>query len=942
MASSPQARSPVITVISSPVASQAKICLELFDLVAEFPSIGSEAADCFGRFKLWAGNLGALHGLEIESSLDFRLRNTPKIATQIIDLLEELTESLEEAYSIASNTRANRTSSLIDDADVSRPDGDEEVSEIKEIFASITDAINNLFRLSMIIRNSTSRDRYSKAAAAAAASSPFNDQFDISHVRHKFPTLHSKGKDWLAIRLGKAITQRRQYLWYCREHHARTLRDPQSVTSKDRTTLRPSFAAGMGADGQSAHLNTALSGIGQTQASTLLLTSDLIPHEDPAEELRSETSYATSIDEDKSSTKLTVIPLDNVSKDLSHFECPYCWQIQGTKTQKAWRKHVLSDLKPYVCTFEACELKMFADPHTWFLHELQDHRKEWKCYFCSHSSFTSSGDYKSHLKHRHSSSFFEDQIPVLLGMSQRPAITASPADCPFCDDWETRLRKINLHIPASETLVVTSNQFKHHVGAHMEQLALFAIPRGYTEEGSADSNIAEARVDSEKSSLIDNVHQWDVEEPGKSRESSATEADIPRLPTLQDVLSNSAPDPWILGAFEECISRNNGLELSEFLEDARRYLKVYHNMTNEEPIYELVSQYASDQTYIRMMWKSLLDTYIVANAPKVVDIPSSIRDHLISLHYASMPPDPADLDLIISVICVLLDDFPIDSYANFIKSERAYGLDRSAGLEYATNERKSERLDSENNLISDVDTIHGPTIDEVSPEEERNSYHVYTIKAAPLNEGEDPNWSTAAFVKEQLAESEIIEQTKRLNDLNRQPVAEKRASLMCNQQDPISDFCLASNELETTFEWSLIQLDSEERFIMPEMKKTSMLTAYIIRSRMGALGDMTSASWNICAYCDKFQGNSQKDQLRRHIRNYHHVEDSASFQDGDQISELLYYCHHDSCDLAGKNGWMSEIDMVKHVKKVHGFSNFGLNGFRLDATRPLAAPSHTT
>ncbi|TVY88147.1 putative E3 ubiquitin-protein ligase, partial [Lachnellula willkommii] len=86
-------------------------------------------------------------------------------------------------------------------------------------------------------------------------------------------------------------------------------------------------------------------------------------------------------------------------------------------------------------------------------------------------------------------------------MSQKPVVKISPADCPFCDDWEKRLRDVNKHIPLSETLVVTPTQFKHHVGAHMEQLALFAIPRGYTEDGEADSGNAAPDAGSEESSL---------------------------------------------------------------------------------------------------------------------------------------------------------------------------------------------------------------------------------------------------------------------------------------------------------------------------------------------------------------------------------------------------------------------------------------------------------
>jgi hypothetical protein len=74
-----------------------------------------------------------------------------------------------------------------------------------------------------------------------------------------------------------------------------------------------------------------------TQASTLLLTAGQVIEEEVAEETPSQTSYATSTDEESSNHSLRVIPLDDVSKGLGHFECPYCWQIQTCRTQKAWK-----------------------------------------------------------------------------------------------------------------------------------------------------------------------------------------------------------------------------------------------------------------------------------------------------------------------------------------------------------------------------------------------------------------------------------------------------------------------------------------------------------------------------------------------------------------------------------------------------------------------------
>ncbi|TVY88148.1 hypothetical protein LAWI1_G005905 [Lachnellula willkommii] len=344
-----------VQAASSPtsIASRAKKCLELFDELLGLPHepdnrdgqdvSAAEAVDCLGRFKIWAGNIGALQRPELQSSLDYRLRDASasRIAAQIVDLLDELAESIEDACSIVSNARENRTGSSVETPgtaeDIEMP-SDDEISEIKEIFKSITDAINNLFRLSMIIRNNTSRDRYAKAAAAAL-SVPFDDAFDISHVEHKFPALKSKGKEWLVVRLGKAITQRRQYLRYCREHHHKISREHHPIPRPQvmqPSGIKPEVVAGLTADARSA-FSKLTSTLAPTQASTLLLTSDQLPEEAPLEDSQSQTSYATSNGEDINSHKLRVIKLEDISRGASHFECPYCWQIQASKSQKTWK-----------------------------------------------------------------------------------------------------------------------------------------------------------------------------------------------------------------------------------------------------------------------------------------------------------------------------------------------------------------------------------------------------------------------------------------------------------------------------------------------------------------------------------------------------------------------------------------------------------------------------
>jgi hypothetical protein len=55
------------------------------------------------RFKLWASNIGALQGPEIESSLDYRLREAPQVRQQAINILKRLTFSAKQGLCCLTN-----------------------------------------------------------------------------------------------------------------------------------------------------------------------------------------------------------------------------------------------------------------------------------------------------------------------------------------------------------------------------------------------------------------------------------------------------------------------------------------------------------------------------------------------------------------------------------------------------------------------------------------------------------------------------------------------------------------------------------------------------------------------------------------------------------------------------------------------------------------------
>ena len=240
---------------------------------------------------------------------------------------------------IASGERPNRTASPISDGAEEVPN--EPLSEVQEIFQVVPETISSLLRLSIVIQRATPRDRFSKALASARE--PFDDQFDVAHVGYKFPRLQAKDSEWLKQRLGNAITQRRQYLRYAREHREKKSKLEHEDHSLSASKDVPSFDGPIKAvpqgmsDAQSAFSGQKPSStLAPTAASTLIVTK-LDDAEQMSDTGISRTSFATSVEESSSPGTLRVPPLSDFGKAGVAFECPFCWTIQTFRSQRAWK-----------------------------------------------------------------------------------------------------------------------------------------------------------------------------------------------------------------------------------------------------------------------------------------------------------------------------------------------------------------------------------------------------------------------------------------------------------------------------------------------------------------------------------------------------------------------------------------------------------------------------
>lgn len=143
--------------------------------------------------------------------------------------------------------------------------------------------------------------------------------------------------------------------------------------------------------------------------------------------------------------------------------------------------HVFADLQPYICTFSDCgdELAQFTTRVAWADHEFTEHRNDrtWKCLECS-KRFTSASDWEQHLQEFHRRVFSGLQLHVAKNtayqIQPRPIATE---ECPLCRIIVGKSRRA----------------FVKHVGRHMEEIALMALPRN-TEEDSSDGSISTDQI----------------------------------------------------------------------------------------------------------------------------------------------------------------------------------------------------------------------------------------------------------------------------------------------------------------------------------------------------------------------------------------------------------------------------------------------------------------
>jgi hypothetical protein len=195
-------------------------------------------------------------------------------------------------------------------------------SEMEELGLAVQNAVTNLFELSMIIRKKPEKDEYIKAVSE----NPLDPKADILHVGDRYP--HTKtGDACLRERLGTAITWRRQYLQY-RRNHQKALKETHELKIVDGKTV---WSGEKASTYQPNKVFGSYKGVSQATKSSQIM-SESAP-----------TEYADSTrgkDDGRDLLRTPLLPkgADGIRAVYGqHFVCSLCWRPQLVHSKNEWK-----------------------------------------------------------------------------------------------------------------------------------------------------------------------------------------------------------------------------------------------------------------------------------------------------------------------------------------------------------------------------------------------------------------------------------------------------------------------------------------------------------------------------------------------------------------------------------------------------------------------------
>jgi hypothetical protein len=174
-------------------------------------------------------------------------------------------------------------------------------TELKQLLNGVKSTTTCLFRLSISIRDPAPNDQ---SRTSIVVDKSYFEEYDIQHAKAKYADCST----FLAERLGRANSGRRQYLNYRDEHHQKLAKDVDLIGLETSKTEHS----------------------GASTEATKVSANDFDVND--GDDALSVTSYATSVN-----TAIRVPHLPREAREKEYWECPICFMIVSIHTRASWK-----------------------------------------------------------------------------------------------------------------------------------------------------------------------------------------------------------------------------------------------------------------------------------------------------------------------------------------------------------------------------------------------------------------------------------------------------------------------------------------------------------------------------------------------------------------------------------------------------------------------------
>lgn len=131
---------------------------------------------------------------------------------------------------------------------------------------------------------------------------------------------------------------------------------------------------------------------------------------------------------------------------------------------------------------------------------------------------------------------------------------------------------------------------------------------------------------------------------------------------MEDILANRVPTPWTYASFVAYLSDNYCLEILQFALAAAQYKERYDFVSSIPG--RRVSLPSQESQDLLILWTSLVETYLLPDSEREVNLPSQIRDPIIGYTLEQRAADPQVLESAILATWELMEGLILSSYVS--------------------------------------------------------------------------------------------------------------------------------------------------------------------------------------------------------------------------------------------------------------------------------------